>query len=160
MEVRLLEQDVYARILVTPSDDNLFSNQFYDVQVTEENKYPSSVVPFYFPFHMQTDAVWVSTQPDLTVPDLADSIESMLARRASGLPEPTSAMMTMRDYPTDPATRVSAVEMLKQIQADGKEELKTLNAEYVTAKAAKAKAAAAAAAEQKAFEEFKAAKQG
>jgi len=136
-----------------------FPNGAQSVQTIGEN---GTTDPYFFalPFHSKLTPRWVSTLPDLTVPDLADSIEAMLARRASGLPAPTSAMMTMRDYPTDPATRVSAVEMLKQIQADGKEELKTLNAEYLTAKAAKAKAAAVAAAEQKAFEEFKAAKQG
>ena len=81
---------------------------------------------YYYPVHTTELKPWNAPDDavDLTIPDLGDSIEQMLARRAAGLPEaPTAVMRTVRDYPVDPSTVRSAVDTLKSIQADAKTEL-------------------------------------
>lgn len=109
------------------------------------------------PQHMYILPVWSTSQPDLTVDDLADSIEAMLARRASGLAQP-AAMSAMRVYPTDPSTVVTATDMLKQIQSEGKQELETLNKQIADDAKNKQIADAKAKKEAEEFAAFQAAK--
>jgi len=110
-----------------------------------------------FPMHFTQLAYWESEagKAELTVPDLADSIEAMLARRESGLPAPAT-VSAMRSYPTDPSTERSATAFLKKVQEDGQAELQALDTQYKTAKALKAEQKAKADAEAKEFAEFKA----
>jgi len=112
---------------------------------------------FLIPFHAISIPYWESEagKAELTVADLADSIEAMLARRESGLPAPTT-MSAMRSYPTDPSTQRSAAAFLKQIQEDGKKELAQLDATYKASKQQKADAKAKADADAKEFAEYKA----
>lgn len=98
---------------------------------------------------------WESSRPKLTVPDLADSIEQMMARRAAGVPETLSAR-TQRIYPTDPATIKDAATVLKELQVTAKTELESVNAQIELSKKEAAKAAKQAAKEAALFEEFKA----
>lgn len=134
------------------------SNPPYLVEVSEgEDGIDTYDYAYNLAFHSVAIPVWESEpgKAELTVSDLADSIEAMLARRESGLPAPTT-MSAMRSYPTDPGTQRSAAAFLKQIQEDGKKELAELDAVYKASKQQKADAKAKADAEAKEFAEYKA----
>jgi len=80
---------------------------------------------------------WESTFPELTKPDLADSIEAMLARRSAGIADAPLSLRT-RSYPTDPSSIVTASDYLKTVQAQAQTELDAVTAkskEYATQKA-------------------------
>jgi len=123
--------------------------------VLESRTISSSQSKWVYPLHSVTIPVWATDEPDLTVADLADSLEAMLARRESGLSSPTT-LRTMRAYPTDPATQKSAVNFLKNLQQEGKAELEQLNAEIKAKADAKAIADAKAKADAEASAAFKA----
>jgi len=111
---------------------------------------------FGIPFQSGVIPAWESSKPPLAVPDLADSIEQMIARRAAGVPETLSAR-TQRIYPTDPSTIKDAASVLKDIQLVAETELKTVNAQIELSKKEAAKAVKQKQAELEAFEQFKAA---
>lgn len=119
---------------------------------------PVSENTYAFPFQTREIVLWTTSEPDLTVEDLGDSIEAMLARRESGLAAPAT-LAQVRSYPTDPSTEKSAVQFLKKLQEDGNAELEALNAQIETETKAKAKAEAKAKADREAFEAFQAKQQ-
>lgn len=147
---------IWKSTTITTSGSTIVPQLWNDTEVEDFNL----GINWAIPIHCLTIGVWQSEagKAELTVPDLADSIEAMLARRESGLPAPTT-VEAMRQYPTDPSTQRSATAFLKQIQEDGKKEMQELDAQYKESKQAKAEAKAKAEAEQKAFAEFKATQQ-
>jgi len=114
-----------------------------------------TVAQWLYPFQTTTVSVWATDQPDLTVDDLADSIEAMLARRESGLSAPTT-IMQMRNYPTDPSTQRSVVSFLKDLQSEKKSELASVNEQLVANQKSAAEAKAKAELEAKEFATWKA----
>jgi hypothetical protein len=95
---------------------------------------------------------FLSSMPKLTVPDLADTLEQMLARRAAGIP--TTFMRTQRIYPTDPATIYTAAQVLKDIQTTAKIELEQTNKQIALNKQEAEKIAKEQQKRAKEFEEF------
>jgi len=126
---------------------------FVEGEDGDENYDYRSGITFHTPI---SNNPWISTEPKLTVPDLADSIGQMLARSASGI-SPIAPTLMMRSYPTDPATIRTATDMLKDIQEAGQKELETVKMQIAEKQKAQKTAKAQAEAEKKAFEEFKAA---
>lgn len=101
----------------------------------------------------------VTKMPPLTVPDLADSVEAMLARRNSGIPSgSTSGSLMMRSFPTDPSTIKTAGEVLRAIQDSSKKELEATNKQIQLTKIESAKKAKQAQKDAEAFAEFQAQK--
>jgi len=122
--------------------------------LTEIGPKESPVGKFGFPFQSGVVPRWQSLKPVLTVPDLADSIEQMLARRAAGVPE-TVAARTQRIYPTDPATIKEAGQVLESLKQSAEVELQAVNAQIELSKKEAARAAKEAAKEAELFEQFK-----
>lgn len=108
-----------------------------------------------FPFHTSVSTPWVSTEPKLTVPDLADSIGAMLARRTAGVEDAPTTLM-MRSYPTDPATIRTAQDTLRDLTLAAKADLEKDKKAIVAHRRTKKAEAEKVAAEQKAFAEFQA----
>lgn len=136
-----------------------FNPKPYLITVTEGTSVGGGEPQYYHFLHTffsrQESLVWETKEPELTIPDLADSIEAMLARREAGLSQPTT-LLTMRAFPTDPSTRVTASDLLKDIQEKGKQELLQVNNQIAATQAAQAEAKAKAEAEAKAFANWKA----
>lgn len=77
-----------------------------------------------YPFHTTAVKEWQSEKPPLTVPDLADSLEALLARRSAGIAG-VGPTMSLRSFPTDPATIKTAGEMLREVRENAKMQLES-----------------------------------
>lgn len=117
-------------------------------QVTFYSNTAAGSLMWKFPYRYQSVPTWSSTEPDLTIPDLSETIEQIFARRESGLALPLP-LMAQRYYPVSPESLVQAKDVvasevlrLKAIVASDTAIIKD-NAEKVeAAKFAKYRAAA------------------
>lgn len=116
---------------------------------SETDEYNSAI-------HFRTIYVtpWISDEPDLTVPDLEDTIEQMYNRRASGLKTQFNAL-GQRYYPTDPTSLQSAREFLVDYQRDLKLQTDELQSQYDAEEKSRAALIADEVKAKKEFEEFK-----
>lgn len=108
-------------------------------------------------FHTKVVPVWESVKPTLTVPDLADTVEQMLARRTSGIVTPLTGP-SMRIYPVDPSSVVEAGQMLKSLQELAQKEVEVTKAQIKQRRQEIAQKNAIAKQEAEEFAKYKAAK--
>lgn len=108
----------------------------------------------FITFRTKVLVPWSSTLPPLTVPDLADTVEQMFQRRASGISDNQPAALMMRTYPTDPHSIKTAQEMLVDLKSVAQTELETVNKQIATTKAERAKGEKQAAKDKEAFDNF------
>lgn len=70
-------------------------------------------------------SAWQAQEPVLTVPDLEDTLEQMMARRLAGLSgNPPAGLGFQRAYPTDPTSVETASKFLAKLQAQTEQTLK------------------------------------
>ena len=148
-------------------DKNVYStlepiglNHFSEFQVDladEESPFPASINIF----RTLQPPKWTSSLPALTVPDLADTVEQMLARRTSGLTTSlTGPGLRIRQYPVDPSSVVEAGQMLKALQEVAQNEVDATKAQIKQRRQDLAQKNAIAKQEAEEFAKFKASKQG
>lgn len=116
---------------------------------------PTSV--WGIPYQTAVVPIWESSKPALTVPDLADTVEQMLARRTSGIVTPLTGP-SMRIYPVDPSTVVEAGQMLKSLQELAQKEVEMTKAQIKQRRQEIAQKNAIAKQEAEEFAKYKATK--
>lgn len=135
--------------IVTPSSGaRVVTVQNVTLTTTQEN---TRVIPVH---RILIGVPWTSESPDLTVPDLADSPEAMIARREAGVSQ-RSTLLMQTQYPVDPHSRYTAVKLLQDIQANAKAELEVANAKIQIEQLERARIAEERKAEAAQFVEFK-----
>lgn len=136
---------------LTPDAQQLFTTTL-DLNSSSND----SQVRTFYTFRTNKINRWSSLNPELTVPNKADSVELILARRASGLTEQNSPLNTIAYYPTDPEQAYEASEFYKTIVNDRKVELETLTQQIKTEQQNAKKAAKLAEQEAEQYAKFKA----
>jgi hypothetical protein len=108
-----------------------------------------------YPIRTTNVGKWTPSGTVLTVPDLEDSVEQMLARRQSGIESFNlrNQIVSSRPYPADPTSVETAADVLSKIKTQAETELKQ---KQDSVKQAQQTALKNAKAQQKQTEEFEA----
>lgn len=142
--------------IFTPDDGNFFHNR-RDVRIYDSEAAPLNRYHFHIPVFSLVRAPWTSEGTPLTVPDLADTVEQMLERRAAGVASLPTAL-SIRKFPTDPSSIKTAGEFVRNLKESAELQLKATEAELAAARQAALVAKKKREAEQAEFADFKAKK--
>lgn len=132
------------------------AQQLYTTTLDLNSSSNDAQVHTFFTFRSNKANRWSSSKPELTIPNKADSVELILARRASGLTEQVSPLNTIAYYPTDPEQAHQASEFYKTIVADRTSELEQIKEQINVEAQNSKKAAKAAEQEAEQYAKFKA----
>lgn len=104
------------------------------------------------PLHCQIDERWSSGKPNLTVPNMEDTVEKMLHRQRSGI---DAIKQGNRNYPIDPVSLETAQDVVAKHVETLKQSLETTNQEVKALTKKQQIEAKRKQQEQEAFEAFK-----
>lgn len=111
----------------------------------------------YYPFQTKENFVWNSLEPELTVPDQADTVEQMLARIANGTEVGGGSIMmrSLRDYPSDPSQARETRALLDDLKKTAEVQLQQTQQQILADRQKRIQAQKAAEKEAEQYEAFK-----